>query len=95
MDAAGDFGRTVAESDDARSVMSSWWREAHTGAAREFGARHYRKFAALELVGVAARPLRKLAAPLAILANVTALVWRPPLWVTDSSAGVVPTELPW
>src|SRR3954470_8318881 len=27
-------------------AMSGWWQEARTGAAREFGRRHYRLFAA-------------------------------------------------
>jgi hypothetical protein len=55
--------------------VGQWWREARVGAARQFGARHYRKFVALELVGAAARQLVKWAVPLVAVAAVIALVW--------------------
>jgi hypothetical protein len=63
--------------------MGYWWREARVGAARQFGARHYRKFAALELVGAGTRQLLRLAVPLFALAVVIALGWL--AWQTDAA----------
>jgi hypothetical protein len=52
-----------------------WWREARIGAARAFGARHYRKFAVVELVSAGTRQLLKWAVPLVAVAAVIALGW--------------------
>lgn len=55
--------------------MGEWLREARVGAARQFGARHYRKFAALELVGAVLRQLFRFAVPLLAVGAISALAW--------------------
>jgi hypothetical protein len=65
-----------------------WWREARVGAARQFGARHYRKFAVLELMGAGTRQLLRLVVPLFVLAVVVGLGW---LGWRSGAAG----SLPW
>jgi hypothetical protein len=63
-----------------------WWREARIGAARQFGARHYREFAALEIMGAGVRQVRRLTVPLFVLAAVIALGWLG--WGTDTSGAL-------
>jgi hypothetical protein len=46
--------------------MRGWVREARVGAAREFGARHYRGFAAAEVLGTLARVIGRVLLPLGV-----------------------------
>jgi hypothetical protein len=55
--------------------VRGWVREARVGAAREFGARHYRGFAAAEAAGGVGRFMARLVVPVAALAAVGGLVW--------------------
>lgn len=48
-----------------------WWREAQTGAAREFGRRHYRFFAGLAML----RSSWRLLVVLLVVGVITAGVW--------------------
>jgi hypothetical protein len=69
-------------------AMGTWLREARTGAAREFGARHYRKFAAVEVAAVGAGLLARVVVPLFASAAVLALGWL--AWQND-----VVSVVPW
>jgi hypothetical protein len=65
--------------------MSDWWREARVGAARQFGAQHYRKFAA-------AGAAKRLRVPIVLVVLVVGgwLAWR---GIANSS--VIAPSLPW
>lgn len=51
--------------------MNDWWGEARSAAAREYGARHYRRFAAVHTI----RRLGPLIGGLILTGGLAALVW--------------------
>ncbi|MEO7837045.1 MAG: hypothetical protein ABIS21_05335, partial [Acidimicrobiales bacterium] len=78
---------SITESDLWRCVVGGFLAEARSSAAREFGARHYRKFAA---VAMARRVVPALSGAVIVLALLVGA-----MWIVDHGSGWWDAAGPW